>query len=387
MIQKHTAARPDRTPPPSGPHPEAARRAGRRFAHHRPAVGVPEQGSLSKDGTQARRRIGGRARGPGRKRAKVTIATACPSRASRRTDPEVLCAPLTYPPGFIYPSYRAADPEAHSDERSPETPHQDIVRISSAVGGSLSTLSFEDTKASNWLSSQRRCGGGIRGRVRGFSRASRRNLLRRLARINRSAFRAFKGRMIFVTLTYPHEYPDDPNVCKRHLKALRKRLHREYGPFAAFWRLGIQKRGAWHFHLLLFVGPSIGPVTELRRFISSSWYEVVGKVSEGHLRAGTRVEAAKKWKQATSYAERYLAKPEEFPEGLQTGRIWGIWNEQLLPVRWETVEVSLKDAFRIRRIYRKLARRKGSGLLRRTTVFVRHENVVRLLEFLGYCLE
>jgi hypothetical protein len=149
--------------------------------------------------------------------------------------------------------------------------------------------------------------------------------------------------------------------------------------------MGIQKRGAWHFHLLLFMGPSIGPVSELRRFVSSSWYEVTGKVSEGHLRAGTRVEAVKKWKEATSYVERYLAKPEEFPEGLQTGRIWGIWNED--PVRWETVEVSLRDAFKIRRIYRKLARRKVTGLLRRMTVFVRYENVVRLLEFLGYQVE
>jgi hypothetical protein len=85
--------------------------------------------------------------------------------------------------------------------------------------------------------------------------------------------------------------------------------------------------------------------------------------------------------------ERYLAKPEEFPEGLETGRIWGIWNEELLPVRWGTVEVSLRDAFRIRRIYRKLAKRKASGSLRSITVFVRHENVVRLLRFLGYCLE
>jgi len=72
---------------------------------------------------------------------------------------------------------------------------------------------------------------------------------------------------------------------------------------------------------------------------------------------------------------------------LQTGRIWGIWNEELLPVQWEEVEVSLKDAFRIRRIYRKLARRNGNGSLRRITVFIRYENVVRLLEFLGYCLE
>jgi hypothetical protein len=151
--------------------------------------------------------------------------------------------------------------------------------------------------------------------------------------------------------------------------------------------MGIQQRGAWHFHLLLFVGPSIGSVGVLRGFISSSWYEVTGKVSEGHLRAGTRVEAVKKWKQATSYVERYMAKPEEFPEGLQTGRIWGVWNEELLPVQWETVQVSLKDAIRIRRIYRKLAKRKGSGSLHRITVFVRHENVVRLLKFLGYCLE
>jgi hypothetical protein len=135
------------------------------------------------------------------------------------------------------------------------------------------------------------------------------------------------------------------------------------------------------------VGPSLGPVGELRRFISSSWHEVTGKVSEGHLRAGTRVEVVKKWKQATSYVERYLAKPDAFPEGLKTGRIWGVWNEELLPVRWETVEVSLRDAFRIRRIYRKLARWRGSGSLRRITVFVRHENVVRLLEFLGYRVE
>jgi hypothetical protein len=193
--------------------------------------------------------------------------------------------------------------------------------------------------------------------------------------------------MIFVALTYPGEYPEDPEVCKNHLKALRRRLQRKFGAFAGFWRMGIQRRGAWHFHLLLFVGPSIGSMGELRRFISFSWYEVTGKVSEGHLRAGTRVEAVKKWKQATSYVERYMAKPEEFPQGLQTGRIWGIWNKELLPIRWETSQVSLRDAFKIRRIYKKLARRKGRGSLHSITVFVRHVNVVRLLEFLGYNLE
>jgi hypothetical protein len=304
-----------------------------------------------------------------------------------RPQSSILCSPPIDPTGFIYSSYRAAQTEASRDEASLNSSHQGGAYVSSSVRGSVSTLSFEETKASNRLSPPTRRGGGIRARVRGFSRASRRNLLRYLASINRSAFRAFRGRIIFVTLTYPKQYPQDPEVCKNHLKALRKRLQREYKSFAAFWRLGIQKRGACHFHLLLFVGQSVGSKDKLRRSISSSWYEVTGKISEGHLRTGTRVEAVKKWKQVTSYAERYMAKPEEFPEGLQTGRIWGVWNEELLPVRWETVQVSLRDAFRIRRIYRKLAKRKGSGCLRRITVFVRHENVVRLLEFLGYRME
>src|SRR5215211_823052 len=251
------------------------------------------------------------------------------------------CSSPTDPTGFIYSSYQAAATETQRDKPLSKSSHQDVACLSSAVGGSVSTLSFQDTTIKNRLRPSKRLGGGTRDRVRGFSRASRRNLLLRLASINRRAFRAFKGRIIFVTLTYSGEYPQDPVLCKGHLKAFRKRLQREYKSFAALWRMGIQERGAWHFHLLLFVGPFIGPIGELRRFISSSWYEVTGKISEGHLQAGTRVEVARKWKEATSYVERYMAKTEEFPEELQTGRIWGIWNENLLPVHWKKVEVSL----------------------------------------------
>jgi hypothetical protein len=142
-----------------------------------------------------------------------------------------------------------------------------------------------------------------------------------------------------------------------------------------------------HFHVLLFVPPSFGSLKDLRHFVSSSWYKVCGEVGEGHLLAGTSLEEIRTWRKATSYVEKYMAKEEEFPEGIETGRIWGVWNKKFLPIHWETVKVSLKDAFRIRRIYRRLARRKSSGSLRRLTVFVRYENVVKLLRFLGYCLE
>jgi hypothetical protein len=135
------------------------------------------------------------------------------------------------------------------------------------------------------------------------------------------------------------------------------------------------------------VPPSFGSVVEIREFIAKSWYEICGEVSEEHLRAGTHVQEVRSWRSATSYLEKYVAKPERFPVGVRTGRAWGVWNEELLPVQWQTVKISLSDAYRIRRIYRRLAKMRGRGSLRRLTVFIRHEIVVRLLEFLGYCQE
>jgi hypothetical protein len=193
--------------------------------------------------------------------------------------------------------------------------------------------------------------------------------------------------LLFVTLTYPTDYPEDPEVCKRNLEAFRKSLTKRYEGLATFWRMGIQRRGAWHFHLLLFVPPSCGSLKQLRHFMASSWYEICGEVGEEHLLRGTYVEEIRTWRKATSYVEKYMAKEEAFPEGVETGRIWGVWNKKFLPVRWETVKVSLKDAYKIRRIYRRLAKRRGTGSLRRVTVFIRYENTHRLLDFLGYCLE
>jgi hypothetical protein len=193
----------------------------------------------------------------------------------------------------MYDVYRAAVSRAHKDKPTMTHPNPEYAYISSAVGGSLSQISFEGSEVMSRVAAIH--GGGIKGKIKGFSRASRRNFLRRFATINRTAFRAYEGKVFSIVLTYPHEWPEDAEACKKHLSALYKRLKRMYGDFAGYWRLGIQQRGAWHFHLLLFVPPSFGSVVKLRNFIASSW-----------------------------------------------------------------------------------------GSLHRLTVFVRHENVVRLLEFLGY---
>jgi hypothetical protein len=124
------------------------------------------------------------------------MTTAMTSSRTGRPASDILCSPPTDRTGFIYPSYRAAPIETQRDMPSLESPHQGVAYVSSSVGGSVSTLSFEETTTKNQIGPPKRHARGTRDRIRGFSRASRRNLLLRLASINRSAFKAFKGRLI-----------------------------------------------------------------------------------------------------------------------------------------------------------------------------------------------
>jgi hypothetical protein len=68
-----------------------------------------------------------------------------------RHEPTILCSPPTHPTGFIYPSYRAAQTETQRDKPPLKSSHQGVAYVSSSVGGSVSTLSFEDTNTKNQL--------------------------------------------------------------------------------------------------------------------------------------------------------------------------------------------------------------------------------------------
>jgi hypothetical protein len=83
-----------------------------------------------------------------------------------RQESAIPCSPPTDPTGFIYPSYRAAQTGTQRDMPSLESPHQGVAYLSSSVGGSVSTLSFEDATLRNYGCPPMRRGGGIRDRVR-----------------------------------------------------------------------------------------------------------------------------------------------------------------------------------------------------------------------------
>jgi hypothetical protein len=210
-------------------------------------------------------------------------------------------------------------------------------------------------------------GGGVRGEVDGFSPASRRRLLYRVASLDRDAV----PKPIFMTLTYPGEewerFGGTKEQVKKHLDTFHHWLSYHYPTASVIWRLEFQKRGAPHYHLLVFGVPYIDC-----RLVAEEWYRVVGSGQESHLAAGTQVVACKSWKQATMYVAKYMAKPQSLSESgvpihSRPGRVWGIWNRGGLVREAVDYELSPEEFFQFRRIVRGHAKSRGYDLRARAS--------------------
>lgn len=193
--------------------------------------------------------------------------------------------------------------------------------------------------------------GGKRGRVKGFTKSSRRRMLRKLSQVDRRAI------PVMVTLTYPGDYPSDPKKWKRHLDNFCKRLKRRFPAAGGFWKLEPQKRGAPHFHLLVW-----GVVYRvLLAWVSRAWYEVVGSGDIRHLYAGTRVEPIRNIRGLFAYASKYLGKEVAAMAGWEAvGRYWGVFGGDNIP--WGSlveVSVSYPEAVHLIRLMRRAINAKG----------------------------
>lgn len=224
-----------------------------------------------------------------------------------------------------------------------------------------------------------RSGGGRRGLVEIFSQASRRRLLRTIARLDDT-------RPVFLTLTYPADYPD-PRTAKSHLRAFLERFRRRMPQSSAIWRLEFQERGAPHFHLLFYNLPFISFET-----IRAWWREVIGVIDA--VVVFVRIEMVKSRKGAMYYASKYLAKPagekraagrlfnhdaylhakgELFPGGYgplpSVGRFWGVFNRAMLPMAAQMFYIlqdtnwrDFHDAKRaMRRHYARITKQRAKG--------------------------
>lgn len=167
-------------------------------------------------------------------------------------------------------------------------------------------------------------GGGVRGEISTFSAGSKRRLLYTFGKIQRSAL------PVMITLTYPEEFSTESQVWKNDLRKFWQRLERLL-PVGCVWKLEPQKRGAPHFHMLVW-GLDRVPLYDLRVWISKAWYEVVGSCDLKHLRAGTKVETVRSWRGVMAYASKYLGKVLNDLVGWdQPGRFWGVKGSKNIP--------------------------------------------------------
>lgn len=200
-------------------------------------------------------------------------------------------------------------------------------------------------------------GGGIRGRVVGFSAQSRKRLLDLLNMLKRETV----SDAVFLTLTYPDVFPVDAHRWKRDLDAVSKALARKYPQMSAIWRLEWKKRlsgenvgrMAPHFHLLVFGVPWLDLV-----WLSKTWYRVVGSGDEKHLQAGTSAERVRSWRGVMHYCSKYIGKPAAESFGGWTGRCYGVLGRENLAIRLLVVPLTWQQFYSIRRVMRSWLRKR-----------------------------
>lgn len=192
-------------------------------------------------------------------------------------------------------------------------------------------------------------GGGKRGKVKGFSLKSRRRLMVKIAQTKKAIL------PLFVTLTYPGVYSEDPRIWKRDLRVFWMRFKRSFPCASAIWKLEFQKRGAPHYHLLIW---GVEYAHALFR-VPGMWFEVVGSGDEKHFRVGTRVEVVRSFRGVMAYASKYLGKLDSVPSD-EPGRFWGVMSAEFIP--WaDMVDITItdRDAFQFIRMLRRLIHAKS----------------------------
>lgn len=187
-------------------------------------------------------------------------------------------------------------------------------------------------------------GGGKRGAVKGFSRGSRKRFFERMARL---VVEAGKGvTCLFVSVTYPADYPSDRVAKRKHMRAFFERIRRRWPKSSGVWRMEHQQRGAPHFHMIFFGLPLLDQAT-----VQGWWREVIGY--EGPHTLQVDVQEVKGWRHLLSYVSKYVAKVDPLDyltywhadnsdgedaeyKGQNSadtlGRVWGVFNGDHLPM-------------------------------------------------------
>jgi hypothetical protein len=199
--------------------------------------------------------------------------------------------------------------------------------------------------------------GGKKGKITGFSFASRRAMLRMVASIKIDSILP-----MFCTITYPDIFPS-ASESKRQLRIFIKRLLRAFPDIGIIWKLEPQERGAPHYHFLIWGAAE----NLLFEFFVEHWHQIAGGEDPNHkllllgALKGSKpcVEAVRSRRGVMRYASKYLAKAFDVSgwNNEHHGRYWAVVNRENIPFGVKCVyEISLQKANHIMRYQKRFSR-------------------------------
>lgn len=226
---------------------------------------------------------------------------------------------------------------------------------------------------------------GKRDTIKTFSKRSRFRLFSLLAKIDNKLFR--KPMFLSLTFHYGHEKKDkkDHSVLHNFLVQLRN-----FDPGVQFiWRKELQKRGAPHYHLIIFPLLSEDDYPDAGYFvaINSIWHQVADPKSEKHSDFGCKSTVINSYREACIYLSKYIAKVEHETVVLEMGRHWGASNN--LPIKLITTiplnehgyqyTINLIRKWLIKNGKEKQADPEYLNIFSEETIFINEEDFIKII--------
>jgi hypothetical protein len=169
-----------------------------------------------------------------------------------------------------------------------------------------------------------------------------------------------------VTLTY-RTWVEDFEVWKQHLNRFLTAVRRRYSSVAGVWRLEFQRRGAPHFHLILWLDQEEHRLA-LGFWVRARWLAAIGDSSRAAFAHATTAEEVRDFRNCGFYLSLYQAKDQQDRADIRTGREWGKVQPQLLstePIR--EVRLCPEGVRRLRRVVRHAYRVRNRAKYRLST--------------------
>jgi len=224
--------------------------------------------------------------------------------------------------------------------------------------------------------------GGERKPIKGFSSASRRNMLWRLQTLDYDSLASDGWTAWFITLTYRDSfYKSSRNLLKakqdldKFFIYLSRLLPLDY---FSFWKLEFTKKGIPHFHLFMCVRGNISH-SELILYVQKAWLSAVSPEGEDLVemeKASTNVRFSPldKSQILAVYISKEIGKTYQVDmvhKGELPGRFWGIYNRKHYKayVKEDKVGVGEYEFYKLRRILRNWLYSKGY----KSKIYGRHQ--------------